>query len=59
MKLVRLVKMCLIETYSGVHIGKHLSDNFAIQNGQKQGDALLSLLLNSAFTHVNRKVQEN
>jgi hypothetical protein len=40
MKLVRLIKMCLNETYSKDHIGKHLSDNFPIQNGLKQGDAL-------------------
>jgi hypothetical protein len=33
MKLVRLIKMCLNETYSIVHIGKHLSDSFPIQNG--------------------------
>jgi hypothetical protein len=39
MKLVRLIKMCLNATYSKVHIGKHLSDNFLIQNGLKQGDA--------------------
>jgi hypothetical protein len=26
MKIVRLIKMCLIETYSKVNIGKHLSD---------------------------------
>jgi hypothetical protein len=32
MKLVRLIKMCLNETYSKIHIGKHLSDNFSIQN---------------------------
>jgi hypothetical protein len=32
MKLVRLIKMCLNETYSKIHIGKHLSDNFPIQN---------------------------
>jgi hypothetical protein len=25
MKLVRLIKMCLNETYSKVHLGKHLS----------------------------------
>jgi hypothetical protein len=28
MKLVRLIKMCLNETYSKVHIGKYLSDTF-------------------------------
>jgi hypothetical protein len=32
-KLVKLIKMCLNETYSEVHIGKHLSTNFSIQNG--------------------------
>jgi hypothetical protein len=40
MKLVRLIKMCLNETHSKVRIGKHLSDNFPVQNGLKQGDAL-------------------
>jgi hypothetical protein len=39
-KLVRLIKMCLNETYSNVRIGKLLSDKFPIQNGLKQGDAL-------------------
>jgi hypothetical protein len=28
MKLVRLIKMCLNETYSKVRISKHLSDSF-------------------------------
>jgi hypothetical protein len=31
MNLVRLNKMCLSETCSKVHIGKHLSDSFPIQ----------------------------
>jgi hypothetical protein len=35
MKLARLIKMCLNETYSKDHIGKHLSDNYPIQNGLK------------------------
>jgi hypothetical protein len=34
-KLVRLIKMCLSEIYSKVHIGKHLSDSFPMQNGLK------------------------
>jgi hypothetical protein len=29
--------------HSKEHIGKHLSDNFPIQNGLKQGDALSEL----------------
>jgi hypothetical protein len=28
LKLVRMIKMCLNEMYSKVHIGKHLCDNF-------------------------------
>jgi hypothetical protein len=40
--------MCLNETYSKIHTGKHLSDSFPIENGLKQGDALPSLLFNFA-----------
>jgi hypothetical protein len=38
MKLVRLIKMCV--KHIVICIGKHLSDNFPIQNGVKQ-DVLL------------------
>jgi hypothetical protein len=44
MKLDGLIRMCLNETYSNVCIGKNLSDAFPIQNGLKQGYALLPLL---------------
>jgi hypothetical protein len=58
MKLVRLIKMCLNETYSKVSIGKYLYDNFPIQNSLKQGDALSSFF-NVALEYAIRKVQEN
>jgi hypothetical protein len=58
-KLVRLIKMCLNETYSRVRVGKHLSDSFPIKNGFKQGDALPPLLLNFALEYAIRKVQAN
>jgi hypothetical protein len=31
LKLVRLINMCLNETYSKVHIGEYLSDSFLMQ----------------------------
>jgi hypothetical protein len=58
-KLVRLVKMCLTETYSRVRVGMNLSDRFPIRNGLKQGDALSPLLFNIALEYVIRRVQVN
>jgi hypothetical protein len=59
MKLVRLVKMCLNETYSRVWVGKHLSDTFPTKNGLKHGDALSPLLFNFALEYSIRRVQAN
>jgi hypothetical protein len=36
MKLVRLIKMCVTETYSRVRVGKNLSAIFPIRNSLKQ-----------------------
>jgi len=52
-ELVRLIKMCLNETYSKVHVGKHLSDILPIQNGLKQ-DVLLPLL----FSYIRVDLKE-
>ena len=48
MKLVRLIKVYVTETYSRIRVGKNLSDMFPVRNDLR-GDALSSLLFNSAF----------
>ena len=57
MKLERLIKMCLNETYSRVWVGKHWSDMLPINNGLKQEDALSPLLFNFALEYAIRRVQ--
>jgi hypothetical protein len=54
LKLVRLVKISLNETYSKVCIGKNLYDAFPIQNGLKQGVAFAT-----TFQFSFKKVQES
>jgi len=58
-KLVRLIKLCLTETYSRVRVGKNLSNTFPTRNGLKQGDAPSPLLFNFALQHAIRRVQVN
>ena len=58
-KLVRLIKMFLNETYNRVQVGKNLSDTFPIRNDLKQGHALSSLLFMFALEYTIRRVQVN
>jgi len=58
MKLVRLIKICLNETYSRVWV-ENMSDMFPFKNGLKQGDALLPLLFNFPLEYAIRMVQVN
>jgi hypothetical protein len=59
MKLIRLVKVCLAETYSRVRLGKNLSDIFPIRNSLKQGDILSTFLFNFALEYAIKRVQVN
>jgi hypothetical protein len=51
--------MCLKETYSKVHVGKHLSDSIPIQNGLTHGDDLSPLLSKFGLEYAITKFQEN
>jgi len=51
MKLVRLIKMCLNETFSRVRVGKHLCDMLPIKN------ALSPLFSNFSLEYAIRRVQ--
>jgi hypothetical protein len=57
MKVVRLIKMCLNETYCRVWVGKHLSDMFPIKNVFKQGNALSPCFFNFALEYAISRVQ--
>jgi hypothetical protein len=58
-KQVIIIEMCLNETYSKVHIGKNLFDDFPIQNGLRLGDALSPFLSNFTLEYAIKKVLEN
>ena len=60
MKLTKLMKMCLTETYEYIRVwvGKNLSAMFPVRNGLKQ-DALSSLFFNFALKYAIRRVQLN
>jgi hypothetical protein len=58
-KLVRIIKMCLAETYSRARVGKNLSEMFPIRNGLKQGDALSPLLFNFALEYAVKRIKVN
>jgi hypothetical protein len=52
-----LIQVCLNETNSRVHIGKHLSDMFPIKYGFKQGNGLSPLLFSFALECAITSVQ--
>jgi hypothetical protein len=55
MKPVRLIKMCLSETYRKFYISIYLSDNFSTQKNlkKKKGNALSPLIFNFALEYAN------
>jgi len=59
MKLVRLIKLCLPESYSRFRVGKALTDKFPIRNGLKRGENLSPLLFNFALEYAISRIQVN
>jgi hypothetical protein len=59
MKLLRLIKMCLNETYNRVGIGKNVSVIFHIRNNSTKGDVLTQFLFNYYLDYEIRRVQVN
>jgi len=59
MKLVRLNKIYLNETYRRVRVVKDLPDMFLISNGLEQGNTLSSFLFNFALEYAISRVQVN
>jgi hypothetical protein len=58
-KLVRLINVCLTETFSNVRGGKNLSEMFPIRNDLKKGAALSPLLFNFPLQYAINRVQVN
>jgi hypothetical protein len=57
--LVRLIIICLVQTYSRVRVGKNLSDTFLIRILLKQGEVLSPLLFIFALYYTITWVQVN
>ena len=57
MELVRLIKMCLNETYSRVQVDRHLFDMFPNKTGLKHVAALSPFLFSFALECAIRRVQ--
>jgi len=59
MKVVRLIKMCLNETYNRARVGENLSEIFSVRDGLNNGDALKPLLFNFTLEYSIRRLQVN
>jgi len=58
-KLVRVINLCLNETYSRVRVRKNLSSMFPSRNGLKRGEVISPLLFNFILEYAIRRVQLN
>jgi hypothetical protein len=59
MKLFRLIKTCLDDTYSKHCVGKYLSDTFPIPHDPKQGNTLSPFIFDFALEYSIKNGKEN
>jgi hypothetical protein len=57
-KIIRLIKMCLNETYCRVQLGKYLFGTLAIINALMKEDALIPLRFNFALESVIGRIKQ-
>jgi len=59
MKVVRLINMCLNQTYSRFRVGKHLSGMLPVRDVLKYGEALSPLFFNFSLEYTIMRAQVN
>jgi hypothetical protein len=58
-KLVRLIKACVQKSKCKVKFNEELSEDFSVETGLRQGDALSPTLFNTALESVEREVLDD
>lgn len=56
-KIVKMIKLCMNKTKCKVRFNQHISEEFEVRTGLRQGDALSPVLFNIALEMVVRKTQ--
>lgn len=54
-----MIKLCMIKTRCKVKFNQHLSDEFKVNTGLRQGDALSLVLFNIALEMVIKETQNS
>jgi hypothetical protein len=58
-KLIRMVKICMLDSRCKVKFNSAISEEFTVNTGVRQGDALSPVLFNIASELVIRRITQN